>query len=43
VSCHDTGRLVTPGYNRTGWEDAIERMTKLGVVLSADERPLLTD
>src|SRR5215469_9932117 len=43
VSCHDGSRLVTPGYNRAGWEDVIERMTKLGVVLSADERPVLTD
>src|SRR5262252_8410384 len=43
VSCHDAGRLVTPGYNRAGWEDVIERMTKLGVVVSDDERPRLTD
>src|SRR5215467_1814203 len=43
MSCHDASRLVTPGYNRAGWEDVIERMTKLGVVLSADERPVLTE
>ena len=41
-SCHDTSRLLTPGYDRTGWEEVIERMRKLGVVLSADERPLLS-
>ena len=43
MSCHDASRLVTPGYNRAGWKDVIERMTKLGVVLSDDERPPLTD
>jgi len=43
VSCHDASRLVTPGYNQPGWEDVIERMTRLGVVLSADERPVLAD
>ena len=43
VSCHDASRLVTPGYNRTGWEDVIERMRKLGVVVSADEQSVLTD
>ena len=43
VSCHDAGRLVTPGYSRAGWQDVVERMAKLGVVLSPDEWPLLTD
>ena len=42
VSCHNTSRLITPGFTRTGWEDVIERMTRLGVVLSADERSLLS-
>ena len=43
MSCHDPSRLVTPGYNHAGWEDVIERMTKLGVVQSDGERPALTD
>jgi hypothetical protein len=43
VSCHDASRLVTPGYNRAGWADVIERMTKLGVVVSDAERAPLTD
>jgi len=42
VSCHDTSRLITPGFARTGWEDVIERMTRLGVVLSTDERSILS-
>src|SRR5579864_4299265 len=41
VSCHDASRLVTPGYTPAGWQDVIERMTKLGVVLSPAERPAL--
>ena len=43
MSCHDASRLVTPGYNHAGWEDVIERMTKLGVVVSDAERAPLTD
>jgi mono/diheme cytochrome c family protein len=43
VSCHDAGRLVTPGYSREGWQDVIERMVELGVVLTPDEPPLLTE
>ena len=43
LSCHDTAPLVTPGYSRAGWQGVIERMTKLGVVLSADEHAQLLD
>jgi len=43
LRCHDAARLVTPGYIREGWQDVIERMVKLGVVLTPDERPQLAD
>jgi virginiamycin B lyase len=43
VTCHDSGRLVTPGYTRAGWQEVIEHMKKLGVVLSSDEQAVLTD
>ncbi|HWZ64085.1 MAG TPA: hypothetical protein VNX02_13760 [Steroidobacteraceae bacterium] len=43
TSCHDASRLVVPGYTREGWQAVIERMTKLGVTLTAEQLPLLTD
>jgi virginiamycin B lyase len=43
VSCHDSGRLVTPGYSRAGWGEVIEHMRKLGVVLTSAEQTVLID
>ena len=43
VSCHDASRLVAPGYSAAGWQDVIERMTHVGVVLSPAERPTLIE
>src|SRR5690242_15394811 len=43
LSCHDSGRLVTPGYSRAGWQRVIGHMMKLGVALRADERERLLD
>lgn len=43
LSCHDSSRLVTPGYSRAGWQEVIGHMMKLGVALSADERARLLD
>ena len=40
LSCHDAGRLATPGYNREGWQDVIERMRNIGVVLVPEQVPV---
>lgn len=43
VGCHDASRLATPGYTREGWQGVIARMTKLGVTLTPEQLPLLTE
>jgi virginiamycin B lyase len=43
LSCHDSSRLVTPGYSRAGWQEVIRHMMKLGVALNADEQTRLLD
>ncbi|MBV9316722.1 MAG: hypothetical protein JOZ34_04590, partial [Gammaproteobacteria bacterium] len=43
LGCHDSGRLVTPGYSRGGWQEVIGQMMKLGVVLGQDEHTTLLD
>jgi virginiamycin B lyase len=42
VSCHDASRLVTPGYDRGGWQSEIEHMMQLGVTLTPQQLPVLT-
>ena len=43
LGCHDAARLVSPGYDRAGWQDVIGQMGKLGVVLTPGERRVLLD
>ena len=43
LSCHDATRLMRPGYDRAGWQNEIARMQKIGVVLTAEQLPVLTD
>jgi virginiamycin B lyase len=43
VSCHDASRLNAPGYSRDGWQGVLDRMIKLGVQLSPEQAPVLTD
>jgi virginiamycin B lyase len=43
VSCHDASRLNAPGYSREGWQGVLDRMIKLGVQLSPEQAPVLTD
>ena len=41
VSCHDVSRLVTPGYDREGWQDVISRMMNIGAPVAPGDVPLL--
>src|SRR5215469_15842476 len=34
LSCHDATRLVSPGYDRAGWQNEVARMQKIGVVVT---------
>src|SRR5579863_4462215 len=43
TSCHDAGRLATPGYTREGWQAVIHRMMDMGVVLQPGDIPVLTN
>jgi virginiamycin B lyase len=43
VGCHDASRLVTPGYSHEGWQNVVSRMMKIGVTLTPDQLPVLTD
>src|SRR5262249_39949317 len=43
VSCHDASRLATPGFSHAGWQDVISRMMNIGVSLTPEQLPLLTD
>ncbi|HEY2403252.1 MAG TPA: hypothetical protein VGI23_23060, partial [Steroidobacteraceae bacterium] len=41
VSCHGVRRLVTPGYDREGWQDVISRMMNIGAAVDPDNVPVL--
>ena len=43
VSCHDATRLAAPGYSRAGWQDVISRMMNIGVTLTPEQLPVLTE
>jgi virginiamycin B lyase len=43
VGCHDVSRLVTPGYDRKGWQDVISRMMNIGAKVEPANVPVLAD
>ena len=43
VSCHDATRLKSPGYSREGWQRVVSEMMHIGVTLTPEQVPVLTD
>lgn len=43
VSCHDATRLKSPGYSREGWHRVVSQMMHIGVTLTPEQVPVLTE
>ena len=43
VSCHDATRLKSPGYSREGWQRVVSQMMHIGVTLTPEQVPVLTE